>query len=37
MEWLKKKKMFAIAVGVIAVLALVGYLTGWWSSPPAAS
>ena len=37
MEWLTKKKVFAVAVGVIVVFALVGYLTGWWSSPPAGS
>ena len=29
------RKKFFIALGVIVVLALVGWATGWWSSPPA--
>jgi len=36
MEWTKKKKVFLIVAGVIIVLAIVGWATGWWSSevPP---
>ena len=29
------RKKFFIAVGAIIVVALVGWATGWWSSPPA--
>jgi|TARA_Y100001951_G_scaffold84159_1_gene73423 hypothetical protein len=27
------KKRFWVAVGILIVLAIVGQLTGWWSSP----
>ena len=30
---LSKRKKFWVAVGVLAVIALVGWLTGWWGSP----
>jgi flagellar biosynthesis/type III secretory pathway M-ring protein FliF/YscJ len=33
---LGKRKKFWIAVGVIAAIAIVGWVTGWWSSPPPA-
>jgi len=29
------KKKFWIAVGIIVVIAVVGWATGWWSSPEA--
>jgi len=29
------KKRFWVAVGIIVAVALVGWATGWWSSPPA--
>ena len=32
---LGKRKKFLIAVGVIVLIAVVGWATGWWSSPPA--
>ena len=32
---LGKRKKFWICVGVIAVIAVVGWVSGWWSSPPA--
>tara|TARA_R100000501_G_scaffold13906_1_gene25470 strand:+ start:276 stop:398 length:123 start_codon:yes stop_codon:yes gene_type:complete len=31
-ELSKRKKFWCIA-GVLAVIALVGWLTGWWGSP----
>ena len=34
LEDLKRKK-FWICVGVIVVIAVVGWVSGWWSSPPA--
>jgi hypothetical protein len=33
---LGKRKKFWVAVGVIVVLAIIGWATGWWSSPPPA-
>ena len=27
------KKRFWVAVGIIVVVAVVGWVTGWWSSP----
>ena len=30
---LEKRKKFWLAVGVLAVIAVVGWVTGWWSSP----
>ena len=27
------RKKFFIAVGVIAVLAVIGWVSGWWGSP----
>tara|TARA_Y100001951_G_scaffold9423_1_gene5895 strand:+ start:324 stop:476 length:153 start_codon:yes stop_codon:yes gene_type:complete len=27
------KKRFWVAVGIIVIVALVGWVTGWWSSP----
>ena len=30
---LPKRKKFWYAVGVLAVIALVGWVTGWWASP----
>ena len=32
---LGKRKKFWIAVGVIAVLAIIGWVSGWWGSPEA--
>ena len=32
---LGKRKKFMVVVGVMVVLAVVGWATGWWSSPPA--
>jgi len=32
---LGKRKKFWVFVGVLAVIAVVGWVTGWWSSPPA--
>ena len=29
------KKRFWAAVGIIVVVAVVGWVTGWWSSPSA--
>ena len=29
------RKRFWVAVGVMVVIAVVGSVTGWWSSPPA--
>ena len=37
MEWGKKKKLFVVLVCGIVASALVGWLTGWWSSPPVES
>jgi len=36
-EWGMKKKVFVVIVCGMIALALVGWLTGWWSSdlPPA--
>jgi len=31
---LGKRKKFWIIVGAIAIIAAVGWYTGWWSSPP---
>jgi len=31
---LGKRKKFWICVGVLAVIAVVGWVSGWWSSPP---
>jgi multidrug resistance efflux pump len=28
------RKRFWVVVGVIVVLAVFGWVTGWWSSPP---
>jgi hypothetical protein len=28
------KKRFWVAVGIIVIVAAVGWVTGWWSSPP---
>ena len=28
------KKRFWVAVGIIVIIAAVGWVTGWWSSPP---
>jgi Na+/melibiose symporter-like transporter len=28
------RKRFWIAVGVMVVIAVLGWFTGWWSSPP---
>ena len=28
------KKRFWVAVGIIVIVAVVGWVTGWWSSPP---
>ena len=33
---LGKRKKFWICVGVLAVIAVVGWVSGWWSSPPPA-
>ena len=30
---LSKRKKFWVAVGVLAVIALVGWVSGWWASP----
>jgi flagellar biosynthesis/type III secretory pathway M-ring protein FliF/YscJ len=30
---LGKRKKFWIAVGVIAVIAVIGWVSGWWASP----
>ena len=30
---LGKRKKFLIIAGVIVVIAVVGWVTGWWSSP----
>ena len=27
------KKRFYVALGIIVVVAVVGWVTGWWSSP----
>ena len=32
---LGKRKKFMVVVGVMVVIAVVGWATGWWSSPPA--
>jgi len=32
---LGKRKKFMVFVGVLVVIAVVGWATGWWSSPPA--
>jgi len=32
---LGKRKKFLIAAGVLLVIALVGWATGWWGSPEA--
>ena len=36
-EWktLGKRKKFFIAVGAIIVVALIGWVSGWWGSPEA--
>jgi len=31
---LSKRKKFLVCVGVLAVIAVIGWVTGWWSSPP---
>jgi len=28
------KKRFWVAVGIIVIVAVVGSVSGWWSSPP---
>ena len=33
---LGKRKKFLIAAGVLLVIAIIGWVSGWWSSPPAA-
>jgi flagellar biosynthesis/type III secretory pathway M-ring protein FliF/YscJ len=33
---LSKRKKFIGAVAVLVVIAVVGWVSGWWSSPPAA-
>jgi|TARA_R100000501_G_C2559147_1_gene70535 flagellar biosynthesis/type III secretory pathway M-ring protein FliF/YscJ len=33
---LSKRKKFLVLVGVLVVIAVVGWVTGWWSSPPPA-
>jgi len=33
---LGKRKKFWVFVGVLAVIAVVGWVSGWWSSPPSA-
>ena len=30
---LGKRKKFLVVAGVIVVIAVVGWVTGWWSSP----
>jgi hypothetical protein len=30
------KKRFYAALGIIIIVAIVGAVSGWWSSPPAA-
>jgi flagellar biosynthesis/type III secretory pathway M-ring protein FliF/YscJ len=30
---LSKRKKFWVAVGVLVVIALVGWVSGWWASP----
>ena len=32
---LGKRKKFMVYAGVLAVIAVVGWVSGWWSSPPA--
>ena len=34
-KWKKlaKRKKFWVVLGVLAVLAVIGWVTGWWSSP----
>ena len=32
---LGKRKKFIGAVAVLVVIAVVGWVSGWWSSPPA--
>tara|TARA_R110002012_G_scaffold58701_1_gene152673 strand:+ start:517 stop:663 length:147 start_codon:yes stop_codon:yes gene_type:complete len=32
---LSKKKKFMVYAGVLVVIAVVGWVSGWWSSPPA--
>jgi len=34
-ELSKKRKRFIGAVAVLVVIAVVGWVSGWWSSPPA--
>ena len=29
------KKRFWVAVGILVIVAIVGSVSGWWSSPPA--
>jgi len=31
---LSKRKKFLALVGVLVVIAVIGWVTGWWSSPP---
>ena len=33
---LSKRKKFWICVGGLAVIAVIGWVSGWWSSPPPA-
>jgi flagellar biosynthesis/type III secretory pathway M-ring protein FliF/YscJ len=30
---LSKRKKFLVAVGVLVVIAVVGWVSGWWASP----
>ena len=32
---LMKRKQFMYAAGVLLVIAIIGWVSGWWSSPPA--
>ena len=32
---LGKRKKFMVCVGVLVVIAVIGWVSGWWSSPPA--
>jgi len=31
---LGKRKKFMVYAGVLLVIAIVGWVSGWWSSPP---
>ena len=33
---LGKRKKFMVCVGVLVVIAVIGWVSGWWSSPPPA-